>query len=149
MTDVPNYREGPQARKPYKFVNGQSYGERLAKEAFWSPATRGSKKDSERATTPAAKTISVPTHLVSPGSVQANQLYNLHAQHSVGQSCHMQKRLMAMHSGLLQSFPTLCVPVDCGLTGFSVRGILQARILEYIGHYWLPYTSKTLYFLLP
>ena len=31
-------------------------------------------------------------------------------------------------------------PVDCGLPAFAVReGTLQARILEYIGHYWLPY----------
>ena len=30
----------------------------------------------------------------------------------------------------LQSCPTLCDPVDCSLPGSSVRGILQARILE-------------------
>ena len=28
--------------------------------------------------------------------------------------------------------PTLCDPVDCNLLGFSVHGILQARILEWI-----------------
>ena len=32
-----------------------------------------------------------------------------------------------------QLYPTLCDPVDCSLPGFSVHGILQARILE-----WLP-----------
>ena len=43
-----------------------------------------------------------------------------------------------------------CNPVDCGLPDFSVReGLLQARILECIGQYWLPYLSRTLYFLLP
>ena len=31
-----------------------------------------------------------------------------------------------------QSCPTLCDPVDCNLRGFSVHGILQARILEWI-----------------
>ena len=31
-----------------------------------------------------------------------------------------------------QSCPTLCDPVDCNLLGFSVHGILQARILEWI-----------------
>ena len=31
-----------------------------------------------------------------------------------------------------QSFPTLCDPVGCNLLGFSVYGILQARILEWI-----------------
>ena len=29
-----------------------------------------------------------------------------------------------------QSYPTLCNPMDCSLPGFSVHGILQARILE-------------------
>ena len=33
--------------------------------------------------------------------------------------------------------PTLCNPMDCGLPGFSVRAVLQARILECIGQYWL------------
>ena len=31
-----------------------------------------------------------------------------------------------------QSCPTLCDPVDCILPGSSVRGILQARILEWV-----------------
>ena len=30
-----------------------------------------------------------------------------------------------------QSCPTLCDPMDCSLLGFSVHGILQARILEW------------------
>ena len=41
-------------------------------------------------------------------------------------------------------------PGDCGLPGFSVReGVLQGRILDRIGQYWLPYPSRALYFLLP
>ena len=41
-----------------------------------------------------------------------------------------------------QSYPTLCDPMDCGLPGSSVHGILQARILEWIaipfsrGSFW-------------
>ena len=31
-----------------------------------------------------------------------------------------------------QSCPTLCDPADCNLLGFSIHGILQARILEWI-----------------
>ena len=31
-----------------------------------------------------------------------------------------------------QSCPTRCDPVDCSLPGFSVHGILQARILEWV-----------------
>ena len=43
--DTPNNRERPQAREPSKCLNELSYGGRLVKEAFWSPATRGSEKD--------------------------------------------------------------------------------------------------------
>ena len=31
-----------------------------------------------------------------------------------------------------QSCPTLCDPMDCSPPGFSVRGISQARILEWV-----------------
>ena len=34
VTDTLNNREGPQAREPSKCLNGRSYRERLAKEAF-------------------------------------------------------------------------------------------------------------------
>ena len=39
-----------------------------------------------------------------------------------------------------QSCPTLCDPMDCSLPGFSVHGILQARILEWIA---LPFSRGT------
>ena len=35
-------------------------------------------------------------------------------------------------SEVAQSCPTLCNPVDCSLPGFSVHGILQARVLEWV-----------------
>ena len=35
-------------------------------------------------------------------------------------------------SEVAQSCPTLCDPMDCSLPGFSVHGILQARILEWV-----------------
>ena len=37
-----------------------------------------------------------------------------------------------MCAKLLQSYPTLCNPMDCSLPGSSVYGILQARILEWV-----------------
>ena len=40
---------------------------------------------------------------------------------------------MCVHAKLLQSCPTLCNPMDCSLPGSSVHGILQARILEWVG----------------
>ena len=44
VPEAPNNREGPQARKPSTCLNGWSYRETLAKEAFWSSATRGEKR---------------------------------------------------------------------------------------------------------
>ena len=35
-------------------------------------------------------------------------------------------------TGLLQSRPALCDPVDCGWPGISVSGVLQARIPEWV-----------------
>ena len=92
--------------------------------------------------------VHVPSHWVLPGSPQAKQLHHLHTQLSLGQSCHRPKSLTSIPTGSLQSCPTLCDRLDCGLTGFSVRRVLQARILESIGQYWLPYPSRALYFLL-
>ena len=150
MPEVPNNREGPQAREPSKCLNGQKYGERLAKEALLSPATRGAKtnkqtKNSVRAITPAAEAVRVPAYLMSQGSPQAKQLHHLHTQPSMGQSCYKQKSLVSMHTGSLWWCLTLC---NLWTVAFSIRGILQARILERIGQYWLSYPSRA-YFLLP
>ena len=35
-------------------------------------------------------------------------------------------------SEVAQSCPTLCDPMDCSLLGFSVRGIFQPRVLEWV-----------------
>ena len=35
-------------------------------------------------------------------------------------------------SGFVQFCPTLCYPMDCSLSGSSVHGIFQARLLEWI-----------------
>ena len=51
-------------------------------------------------------------------------------------------------SEVTQSCPTLCNPVDCSLPGFSVHGILQARILEWLAiAYYRVSTHSTYYFL--
>ena len=39
---------------------------------------------------------------------------------------------VCVHAKSLQSCPTLCNPINCGTPGSSVRGILQARILEWV-----------------
>ena len=38
----------------------------------------------------------------------------------------------SVHARSLQSCPTLCDPTDRSLPGSSVRGIFQARILEWV-----------------
>ena len=42
----------------------------------------------------------------------------------------------------LQSCPTLCDPMDCSPPGFSVHGILQARILERVA---IPFSTASLH----
>ena len=37
-----------------------------------------------------------------------------------------------MHAKSLQSCPTLCDPMDCGPSGSSVHGILQAKTLDWV-----------------
>ena len=49
------------------------------------------------------------------------------------------------YSETAQSCPILCDPMDCSLPGSSVHGILQARILEWVGRERYPspgYLSK-------
>ena len=44
----------------------------------------------------------------------------------------MKHGLLCMRAQSLQSCPTLCNPMDYSPPGFSVHGILQARILEWV-----------------
>ena len=43
-------------------------------------------------------------------------------------------------SEVSQSCPTLCDPMDCSLSGSSVHGIFQARVLE-----WMPFPSPGIF----
>ena len=110
---APNSREGPQAREPSKCLNGRSYGERLAKEAFWSPATRGSEKDSDRAIIPAVEAVCVPCTL-GTARVPASQAAAPPSQ-SVLTGAELprgEKSLVFMRTALLRSCSTPCDPVD-------------------------------------
>ena len=118
MPDVPINREGPQAREPSKCLNRQSYRERLAQKTCLS-ATRGSKKDSDRAITSATEAVHVPVHLVLPGSPQAKQQHHLHAQLSLGQSCHRQKNVLCLCGRVASAVSD---SADCGLPRFSCQG---------------------------
>ena len=52
---------------------------------------------------------------------------------STGMGCHFLLQCMTVKSEreVAQSCPTLSDPMDCSLPGFSVHGILQARVLEW------------------
>ena len=109
-------------------------------------------KYSDRAITPVAGAVHVPAHLVLAGSPQAKQLCQLHAHLSLGQSCYRQKKCYVyIHRVTLVVFDSLqpCRLWPARLLCQGGIGYLQARILEHIGQYWLPYPSRALYFLLP
>ena len=42
----------------------------------------------------------------------------------------------------VKSYPTLYDPMDCSLSGFSVRGIFQARVLEWIAIFFSRESSR-------
>ena len=52
---------------------------------------------------------------------------------NTGVGCHFPLQCMNVksESEVAQSCPTLCDPMDCSPLGSSVRGILQARVLEW------------------
>ena len=143
VPDVLNNKERPQAKEPTKCLNRRSYGERLAKEAFRAPPTRGLEKDSDRAITPAVEAVHVPAQLAPLGQAAAPPSCSTLTGAEVPQAKKVLCLFMQGCFGRLQ----LCNPVDCGLPGFSVRRVLQVRIMECIGHY-LSYPSRALYLLL-
>ena len=40
--------------------------------------------------------------------------------------------MVKVKSEVTQSCPTLCDPMDCSLSGFSIHGNFQAKVLEWI-----------------
>ena len=71
--------------------------------------------------TPELKKAELP---LSPQEQQANRAQDdLHVCALVAQLC-----------------PTLCDPMDCSLPGSSVHGILQARILDWVG---IPFSRES------
>ena len=49
------------------------------------------------------------------------------------QTCwHLDLRFLSTRSEVVQSCLTLCDPMDCSLSGSSIHGIFQARVLEWV-----------------
>ena len=64
-----------------------------------------------------------------PGIFQARTLEWV----AIGVGCHFLLQCMKVksQSEVAQSCPTLSDPMDCSLTGSSIHGIFQARVLEW------------------
>ena len=124
--------------------------EKTGQRGLLIAATRGSNKDTNRAISPAVEAVCVSAHLALPGSPKPSTCTSFTLNSHWDRAAPAKKSLASMHARSLWLCPTLHNHVDCGLPGFSVReGVLQARILEGISQYWLPYPSRALYFLLP
>ena len=70
---------------------------------------------------------------------------------NTGVGCHfvLQCLKVRSESEVAQSCPTLCDPMDCNLSGSSVHGIFQARVLEwgaiaFSSHRWATIKQNTL-----
>ena len=50
---------------------------------------------------------------------------------NTGVGCHFLLQCMKVKSEVAQSYPTLSDPMDCSPPGSSIRGIFQARVLEW------------------
>ena len=124
-------------------------GNRSVSRTGPAPATRGSKKASDRAITPVAEAVRVCA--LGTARVPATQAAVPHSHSTLTgaelpqakkQSCIYACRVASVMSNSVTLWTVSC---HASLSG----GVLQARILECIGQYWLPYPSRALYFLLP
>ena len=80
------------------------------------------------------------TYLTLSGSVR-NEVGNLDLLGTIGKTTGSQPGIAFLpsvqlvgesESEVAQSCPTLCDPMDCSLSGSSVHGIFQARVLEWV-----------------
>ena len=76
-------------------------------------------------------------HQGDPGSMLSISVHS-HNKHILSTSCLCTEIRFILHAcvcvvcSVAQLCPTLCDPMDCSLPGFSVHGIFQARISEWV-----------------
>ena len=122
---MPNNREGPQTRESSKCLNSQSHRERLDKEAFWSPATRGLKIDwqghnSWGGDSPCPCTLGASRVPASPAAVPSSRSALTGAELPQAKK-NKQTKTCICACRVASVGPTLYGPVDCGLPDFSAR----------------------------
>ena len=79
--------------------------------------------------------------LKSPGTLARQAPLSMNSPgKNTGVGCHFLLQCMKVksESEVAQSCPTLSDPMDCRLPGSSVHGILQARVLKWAIHSFLP-----------
>ena len=77
-------------------------------------------------------------------SIHFVQLFGRQDKHAFTHNCYIkfwgqikfytfiEMTILVLESEVTQSCPTLCDPMGCSLPGFSIHGISQARILEWL-----------------
>ena len=140
MPEALNYRVGPHTGCSFKWLRHQTtekdpgqgsplsawMGRAIEKDWPKKPSDcqlqEPRKKDSDRAITPAGRqSMSLHTwHCQGPCKPSSCATFTLDPHW--GRAATGKKRLASMHARSLWSGTTLCNPVACGLSGFSVRG---------------------------
>ena len=67
-------------------------------------------------------------------SIAHHASVSIHIPHPSVSATYVASTYLHLLPKSLQSCPTLCDPVDCSPPGSSVRGTLQARVLEWVCH---------------
>ena len=94
---------------------------------------KNKKNTSDRAITPEAEAVHVPTRLAPPGSLQAKQLHHPHTQLSLGKSFHRQKKF----SCLCTQGCFGCVQLSVTLWTMACRvSLLECSPGKNTGVYW-------------
>ena len=135
---MPNNREGPQAREPCKCLNRERQ-RKTGQRGLLITSYKRLEKRRWSAVTPVVEAVCVPAHLAPPGSLQDNQLCHLHAQPSLGQSCHRQEKACVCAHRVASAVSGSLQPCRLWPARLLCQGVLQARTLERIGQYRLPY----------
>ena len=74
------------------------------------------------------------SRVFSNTTVQKHQFFGAQPSFQLSHLCMTTGKTMQgkKESEVTQSCPTLCDPMDCSLPGFSIHGIFQARVLEWV-----------------